>query len=144
MSNRKNRLVIDTNLWVSFLLTNNFNKLDSILEKKKVVLVFSQALIDELVEVTQRTKFKKYFNYNDVETLLKLISSRAEFIHVVTKTKKCRDPKDNFLLALCADGKADYLLTGDEDLLVLKKYKTTTIIRITDYLQIKQPLLEPF
>jgi uncharacterized protein len=136
MLNRKNRLVIDTNLWISFLLTNNFNKLDAILQKKKVVLVFSQTLIDELVEVTQRPKFKKYFDLNDVESLLKLIRSRAEFIHVVTETKKCRDPKDNFLLDLCADGKADYLLTGDVDLLVLKKFKTTTIIKITDYLNI--------
>ena len=56
---------------------------------------------------------------------------------VKSHTNICRDKKDNFLLALCEDGKADYLLTGDEDLLILKKYKKTTILKIADYLHKK-------
>lgn len=46
----------------------------------------------------------------------------------------CRDPKDNFLLALAKDGKASHLITGDSDLLVLKKSGKTEILNISDYL----------
>lgn len=46
----------------------------------------------------------------------------------------CRDPKDNFLLALSKDGKADYLLTGDKDLLDLIKFGKTQIKTITAFI----------
>lgn len=46
----------------------------------------------------------------------------------------CRDTKDNFLLALAKDGKADYLLTGDKDLLELKKFGRTKIKTITSFI----------
>jgi uncharacterized protein len=46
----------------------------------------------------------------------------------------CRDEKDNFLLSLAFDGNADFLITGDQDLLELKKYKRTRIMTITDFL----------
>ncbi|MGZ5191833.1 MAG: putative toxin-antitoxin system toxin component, PIN family, partial [Flavisolibacter sp.] len=46
----------------------------------------------------------------------------------------CRDPKDNFLLALAKDGKADYLLTGEKDLLELKKFGKTKIQTISTFI----------
>ena len=54
------RIIIDTNLWISFLLTNNYTKLDVILSKGRKLL-FSQQLIEEFVKVVQRPKLKKYF-----------------------------------------------------------------------------------
>ncbi len=77
---QKDRVIIDTNLWISFLLTKNFTKLDTIISDKKLILLFSQELIDEIVEVTQRKKFRKYFPLDDVESLMIKIKSRAEFI----------------------------------------------------------------
>jgi len=52
---------------------------------------------------------------------------------VISEICLCRDPKDNFLLALAKDGKASHLITGDLDLLVIKNGKTE-ILSITDYL----------
>jgi uncharacterized protein len=46
----------------------------------------------------------------------------------------CRDSKDNFLLSLAIDGRADYLLTGDSALLDLKKIGKTKIITISEFL----------
>ena len=59
--------------------------------------------------------------------MLKL-KSRAIFIEVKSEINKCRDPKDNFLLGLCDIGTADFLVTGDKDLLELLEYKGTKII----------------
>ena len=49
--------------------------------------------------------------------------------------KDCRDIKDNFLLNLAIDGKANFLVTGDKDLLILEKIKKTQIITMTDFLE---------
>ncbi len=67
--------------------------------------------------------------------LLDGIQDYADLITVTSNFDLCRDKKDNFLLNLCADGKADYLITGDEDLLAIKKFKRTSIIKMTDYLR---------
>lgn len=86
------------------------------------------------MEVVSRPRLKKYFTNDDVNSILLNIQNHAEFITVKSKANICRDKKDNFLLALCEDGKADYLLTGDEDLLVINKYKKTVIVKIGDFL----------
>ena len=59
----------------------------------------------------------------------------GKLIEVTSETDVCRDSKDNFLLNLAVDGKADYLLTGDSDLLVVKKIKKTKIITWTDFIE---------
>ncbi len=48
----------------------------------------------------------------------------------------CRDTKDNFLLALAKDGNADFLITGDKDLLVLEKYENTQILTYREFEEI--------
>jgi len=58
-----------------------------------------------------------------------------DLIEVESMIKICRDPKDNFLLALAKDGKADILLTGDKDLLEIKKFGKTKIKSITGFLE---------
>ena len=57
----------------------------------------------------------------------------TDLIQVESIVSICRDPKDNFLLALAKDGKADYLLTGDKDLLDLKNFGKTKIKTITAF-----------
>jgi len=52
------------------LLTKDYRKLDKILADKELNIILSQDLIDEFIGVTQRNKFKKYFNLDDVESLL--------------------------------------------------------------------------
>jgi len=98
-------------------------------------LLFSAELYNEFLEVVSRPKFKKFFSDIDLKKLTESINEHADFIDVKAQVDICRDKKDNFLPALCEDGKADYLLTGDEDLLVLKKFKGTSIIKIAEYLR---------
>ena len=137
MRNKVDRIVIDTNLWISFLITKNFTKLDEILFSRKCTLVFSQELLNEFLDVVKRPKFRRFFSASDIENILETIDEYADFIEVKSKIKDCRDPKDNFLLSLSVDGNADYLLTGDKDLLDLNKYRETTIITISQFLQDK-------
>ena len=133
MKKQKNRIILDTNLWISFLLTKNLSNFDTIMANGKVSLLFSQELLTEFIEVTQRSKFRKYFNAADLDALLLKIKGRANYISVKSKVTVCRDPKDNFLLALALDGKATHLITGDKDLLILKNYRKTKILSIAEY-----------
>ena len=137
MARKKDRVIIDTNLWISYLLSPIFKKLDSILSHKEINILFSQELLDELIEVTQRPKFKKYFDLKDVTLLLEQLRVRSIFVDVNSIIEVCRDEKDNFLLSLAEDGRAAHLIAGDKDLLVMKKHKRTSILTIEEYLQDK-------
>lgn len=134
MQNKVSRIIIDTNLWISFLITKDFTKLDKILFSGLGILVFSKELLNEFLQVAKRPKFRKYFSQTDIEDILETIEEFADFVEVKTKIKLCRDPKDNFLLSLSIDGNANYLITGDDDLLDLISFGKTNIITITNFL----------
>ncbi len=137
MPNKGWRIIIDTNLWISFLITKDFSKLDEIIFIRNARLVFSQELLDEFLEVVQRPKFRRFFSAKDIEVILETIEEYAVYIKVNTLVEICRDPKDNFLLSLSIDGKADFLITGDKDLLAMNKFGETTIVTITEFLKDK-------
>lgn len=136
MAKRKSKIIIDTNLWISFLLTSQYSKLDSLFLNGHVKLLFSQELLEEFIEVTQRPKFKKYFSSEDLDKLLLQIGNLAEFIEVKENVDICRDPKDNFLLALAQASKATHLLTGDKDLLSLKTFGKTKILTLSSFIKV--------
>lgn len=70
-----------------------------------------------------------------MENLIHIIDELAYFVDVKSEINECRDEKDNFLLALAIDSKADFLVTGDKDLLELKKIKGTRIVTIIDLIK---------
>lgn len=126
------RLILDTNLWISYLISNRLINLDGFLEQGKVRLLFSEELLQEFMEVARRPKFSKYFSVADISQLLDAFDYFGELVEVTSEVNICRDPKDNFLLALAKDGQADYLITGDNDLLELKQFELTKIVAFSD------------
>ena len=131
---KSKRVILDTNLWISFLISKRQQELDLLLESGAITLIFSTELLEEFLEVSNRPKFKKFFKKSDIEAVLSQIDSFGELIKVKSKVDKCRDPKDNFLLNLSIDGKADFLVTGDIELLVLGKLNKTQIVSWSDFI----------
>lgn len=134
MKIKVNRIILDTNLWINFLITKDYTKLDDLITSKQSIIVFSTELLEEFLEVVNRPKFKTFFSKDDIEALLLLINEIADFVRVVAEVNICRDVKDNFLLALAIDGQADYLLTADKDLLELGNFAGATITTIFSFL----------
>jgi putative PIN family toxin of toxin-antitoxin system len=134
MPKKKSRIVIDTNIWISFLLTKDFSAFDKIISTPGLILLFDSKLLEEFIDVAKRPKFSRYFSTPDLEELLSQMSEHEEFISVTSSTTICRDPKDNFLLSLSKDGKASHLITGDKDLLDLKRFGRTKIITLKKFL----------
>jgi len=130
---QKCRIIIDTNLWISFLLSKKFNFIDKLINSGKVELVFCDELLSELLEVSSRPKLRKFFTIADWTLINEIIDIYAVYIPVTSSVTLCRDAKDNFLLSLAHDANANYLLTGDKDLLVLKTYNETQIVTITEF-----------
>ena len=132
---KSKKVILDTNIWISFLITNHHSPLDDLLFNGKVKLIFSKELIEEFLSVAKRSKFEKYFADNDIHELLQLFDSFGELVDVSSEISECRDSKDNFLLNLAVDSKADFLITGDDDLLTIKKINKTRILNWTDFLK---------
>ena len=132
---KSSRIILDTNLWISFLISKKFDKLDELIENKNIILCFSHELIEEFIVVVSRPKFKKYFSENDIERILTYFDEFGELTTVASNVQLCRDEKDNFLLNLSIDAKADFLITGDKDLLVLKTVGQTKITTFTDFIE---------
>lgn len=135
MAKKVERIILDTNLWISFLITGDLRKLDGRIRNKKVKLIFSLESIEEFLAVANRPKFKKYFTKADIEQLIDLFDSYGELVNVTSTVELSRDAKDNFLLALAKDGKADYLVTGDKDLLSIASVGKTKIITMAEYVK---------
>jgi putative PIN family toxin of toxin-antitoxin system len=137
MPRKYRTIIIDTNLWISYLISKNYIWIDDLIFEKNFRLIFSRELIDEFIEVAQRPKFKKYFSKHDIEKLIELFDTYGIYCKVVSNINLCRDSKDNFLLSLAKDSKADYLLTGDGDLLDIKKIGKTKILAASEFLNKK-------
>ena len=133
MSSRK--IILDTNLWISFLITKNFIELDKLIVDKKITLIFSEELLEEFVDVVSRPKFKKYFSKRDIDKIFQHFDQFGNIVTITSNLKICRDEKDNFLLNLSIDLQVDFLITGDKDLLVLEKIDQTKILTFTKFLK---------
>lgn len=135
----KLRLVLDTNVLVSGLLTQN-----SIPQRvydyaiAKATLLTSQTTLLELERVLIRPKFDRYVS---LEKRLRFIASfvaRAEHIDITESITLCRDPQDNHLLELAACGAATHLITGDQDLLVLNPFRNIVIQQPSEFLAVME------
>ena len=82
----------------------------------------------ELAETLSRPKFDPYVSRPDRQRFFELFTRVAEWVPVTTTIRRCRDPKDDKFLELAVDGKADWIITGDKDLLELSPLHSTSIL----------------
>ena len=113
-------------------------RLRRLLLSENIDILFSKELFNELENTAKRRKFQRYFDTEQAETLLQMLIEVVDVVNVYSVVGICRDQRDNFLLALAQDGGADYLITGDHDLLTLKKLGKTNIVSLTDFERISK------
>ncbi len=124
--NNFKRLAIDTNNVISGTISpNNFSsQLILSWTQGEFNWIQTQETFNELKEVLSREKFKTKYHIDEKETqaFLDNLSVGAEFVTPIPQEDlpiHCRDEKDDKLLACALAGNCAYLITGDEDLLVL-------------------------
>lgn len=129
------RIVIDTNVFVSILIRpgETFSSLVDYIDRHATVL-YSADTLTELIDVLRRPKFAKYTSAEDVAVFVKWIAEAGELVTVEEAVTGARDPKDDKFLALALAGRADYLVSGDKDMLMLGKIGTVPIVSPADFL----------
>lgn len=131
----KSRIIIDTNILISYVIKPSSSFRDSVdcaIESSK--LLISQDTFDELRNVMERFVKKGFFTIQESAEFLGSIIEAAEWVKIIEPIKACRDPKDDKFLELAVNGQAEYLITGDQDLLVLHPFKKTQILTINDFM----------
>jgi len=133
MTDNNIRVIFDTNVWISFLIGKRLSFIKNYISGGQITIVTTEQLLSEIREVTSRERLKKYFPKQSVIELLELLDTIAEKVEITPTHFENRDPKDNFLLDLIDFSKADYLVTGDKDLLVQNRFKTAIILTPADF-----------
>lgn len=133
MKNRSVRVIFDTNVWISFLIGKQLSRLRKYISEGEITIIITEQLLVELKAVTGKEKLKKYFPKESVKELTDLLETIAENISISPTHFINRDPKDNFLLDLIDFSKADYLITGDKDLLQHNPFKTAQILSPAEF-----------
>ena len=129
------KVIIDTNLWISFLIGKQLKSLKPLLVEQTIQPILSEQLLQEIVLVTQRPKLQKYFPQSKVSELIDFLKIIGLSIDIRSEISLGRDEKDNYLLALAKDSQADFLVTGDKDLLVLQQFESTKIVTYQEFYQ---------
>jgi putative PIN family toxin of toxin-antitoxin system len=101
-------------------------------------LIVSMETMFEFEHVLSRPTFDKYLSLPRRLTFLHYLRETAVFIDSVAPLTACRDPKDDKFLALSVTGNADFILTGDQDLLVLHPFRGIDILNPRQYLDRQQ------
>ena len=128
--------ILDSNIFISaFLFNGNQRKLLSYAMAGKYRIAISDMILDEIKDVLLRPKFK--LTHEQVKKIINEIESLCT-LYYPTETIRdaCRDEDDNIILECAVAAKAEYIITGDDDLLSIKKYKNTTIVNSADFIKI--------
>ena len=134
----KKRVVIDTNVFISAILIKfgNPRKIFEKLLNGEFILIESEELLAELRDVLIRPKFN-FITADEKEHFIKNLLSLCKIIEPKQKLDIIKnDPDDNVVLETAVQGNADYIISGDEHLLILKEFKGIKIISPKEFLDL--------
>jgi len=133
------RAVVDTSILVRALLKprGTVGPVLDLLLAGRFTLLYSASILEELQDVLRRPRLRRRFPMTDedVDGVLELIVLRGEEIVAEQGLSVSRDPKDDKFLEVAVEGRADVIVTGDEDLLVLDPYESIPIVGARAFLE---------
>ena len=128
------KIVVDTNVMIWVIFFGGFpQKVLTAIVSNEITACATTEIIDEYEEIVERMIQKKQGHLNT--NILTPILQNLELIETKSIVDICRDPDDNKFLGCAKDAKALYIVSGDEDLLVLKNYEDIDIITAKEFCQ---------
>lgn len=122
------KIVLDTNVYIGAALQGELTEdlLEEIVENPRFSLIISEEI---LLEIEQKLQKKFHWSIEKIEIFLNRIRKIAEIVLPIDKLNIIkRDPKDNMILECALAGGADLIVTADQDLIKLKKFRNIGII----------------
>jgi putative PIN family toxin of toxin-antitoxin system len=133
------RAVVDTNVLVRALIKPHGTVGPVLLRLRhgEYTLLYAGSLLEELVDVLNRPRIREKYRLTelDIQTVVSLILLRGEAVVPEERIIACRDPKDDKFLEVAVAGKADVIVSGDQDLLVLHPFAGIPIVPPAAFLQ---------
>ena len=131
--NNSYKVIVDSNIWVSFLIGKNLRNLMRYVRNERITIITCEKQLQELADAFRKPKLQKYFQTNQTASFLTFLKGVSLIVPVTTITPLCRDPKDDYLLALSIVSDAHFLVTGDLDLLEMQHIHNTIITKYADF-----------
>lgn len=131
------RLVLDANVVLSGLLFPGSTPSRALLKAQSGAVLASNATLLELIEVMSRARFDRYVELGIRQRLVAEFANACETVEIVSPVRACRDPKDDKFLEVAVQGRADIIVTGDSDLLVLNPFRGIAILTPEEYLRLE-------
>jgi putative PIN family toxin of toxin-antitoxin system len=125
------RVVLDTNILVSALLiqTGNPAAIYRAWREGHFILLTCEQQLDELRGTLRKPAIAERIRPYKAGRLVNEMKKLFENVDALPRVRRSPDPTDDFLLALCEAGRADYLVTGDNSgLLALEQHEATRIV----------------
>ena len=130
------RSVLDTNVFVSaFLFSGRLNRLAIQIKDRRFLWLISDSIFEEYAAIARRPMFG--LTMIDLERLLYQVKERAEWVHVQSQFSVIpEEPADEKFLGCAVDGRADWIVTGDQHLLRLKVFRGVRIGSPAEFLKV--------
>ncbi len=141
---RVERVVLDTNVLISAVLSplgKPFACLSWVLDN--ATLIVSRELLDEVETRLARPKFNKYVDDSRRRAFVADLALSAVQVELSGMLRVCRDPDDDKLLEMAVVGRADCLVTGDHDLLILDLFQRIPILTPAGFLAALSQRIDP-
>lgn len=125
--------ILDTNIFVSMTLGGQVGKINDRWRAGDFLLVVSEDIVSEYLNVLQRPKFR--LKSRTIAVITGRIYRKAKFVKPEERVSGIQpDPKDDKFLEAALAGQVDFIVSGDKHLLDLKKFRSIPIITAREFL----------
>jgi uncharacterized protein len=140
------KIILDTNVYFSAFGFNGqmLQMLRECFERNSIIIYHSPEILAEIEAKIFSDRFrlltKNKFSSDYILDLFQAMKTNSQNVNPSININICRDPKDNMFLSLAQEIAADYIVSGDRDLLVLNPFQKTQILTPADFRKILNPL----
>ena len=129
------KIIIDTNLWISLIIGKRLSEMRTLCNHKSVVVYICDELLTEFMRIASCDRIKKYAPEERTKETMNLMCVSCKKVAIENKAVShlLRDTNDLYLLSLADTIGADYILTGDKDLLTLQTHNKTKIVTYNEF-----------
>ena len=131
----KYKIIIDTNLWISLLIGKRLSEMYSLCNSNIIDVYICDELKEEFMRIAFQGKIRKYVSEERIFQTLELMKASCIFSSIGNNvvSSDLRDANDMFLLSLAETINANFILTGDKDLLSLQTHNQTKIVTCKEF-----------
>ncbi len=140
MGEKTIKVILDANIYASFFLTGGetIAQIFALWKSGDIEVFASIDIVAEVYRIFRYPKIQKRITSIDKNALMQMLEYLVKRVYPQETTHIVRDSKDEKYIEAASACQADYLVTGDRDLLSLKTFGTTRIVSPKEFVEVLQ------